>query len=57
MARYYHGKKIHDIETEISIFVMDVGNFYKKETSLKEATSLEEFLDSGKFLTFKRFNF
>ena len=36
---------------------MDVGNFYKKETSLKEATSLEEFLDSGKFLTFKRFNF
>ncbi|KAK4037927.1 hypothetical protein OUZ56_029951 [Daphnia magna] len=25
---------------------MDVGNFYKKETSLKEATSLETFLDS-----------
>jgi hypothetical protein len=40
MARYYHGKKIREIETEISIFVMDVGNFYKKETSLKEATSL-----------------
>jgi hypothetical protein len=57
LSWHHHGTKIHKIETEISIFLMDVGNFYKKETPLLEATSLETILDSGKFLNFKQFNF